>query len=102
MLVACQESSISRRSSLRCAVWHPCRLTGMRTRTGQSAAMGNYTAGWVTGSRRVKTCEAGTCSKCGARLSVYRPKGEPHCAPCLAAISTSPSTLTRFFGGVSV
>jgi hypothetical protein len=67
----------------------PCRLTGMRTRAGQSAAMGNYTAVSVPGSRRVKTREAGTCSKCGARLSVYRPEGESLCAPCLAAIAAS-------------
>ena len=50
--------------------------------------MGNC-SGWETGSKRVKTCEPGTCVECGARLSVYRPGGEQRCAPCLAGIAAA-------------
>jgi hypothetical protein len=48
--------------------------------------MGSYD-GWVSPNRRVKTCEAGTCAKCGAKLSIYRKSGELTCAPCTAAVA---------------
>jgi hypothetical protein len=48
--------------------------------------MGSYD-GWVSPNRRVKTCEAGVCAKCGAKLSIYRKSGELICAPCTAAVA---------------
>ena len=50
--------------------------------------MGRYYDGWVTQSRRVKTCErVGNCMRCGAKLSVYRKFDELYCAPCTAALA---------------
>jgi ribosomal protein L40E len=47
--------------------------------------MGAY-KGWGSPIRKVKTCESGTCMRCGAKLSVYRKFDELFCAPCTAAL----------------
>jgi hypothetical protein len=49
--------------------------------------MGGYYGGWVTQSRRVKTCASGTCTRCGAKLSIYRTGNEIYCAPCSAVLT---------------
>jgi hypothetical protein len=44
--------------------------------------MGSYTDAWVTKRGRVEPAAAGHCTRCGARLSVYRNSAETQCAPC--------------------
>ena len=56
--------------------------------------MGSYD-GWVSPNRRVKTCEAGVCATCGAKLSIYRTSGELTCAPCAAATAAFSAGATR-------
>lgn len=36
---------------------------------------------------QIKTCESGTCLRCGAKLSVYRKLDELYCAPCIAILT---------------
>jgi hypothetical protein len=51
----------------------------------------------MTAIAKIKTCESGTCLRCGAKLSVYRKRDELYCAPCTATLTPyrAPATKER-------
>jgi len=51
----------------------------------RSSTMGSYADAWVAKSSRIEVSSPGRCTRCDARLSVYRRPDETQCAPCRAA-----------------